>query len=359
MALDEAALQAVANGGSISSETWSATVASLLERFEYIVYNEFPMPTAPPVSRRQQQYPQPVTSNNTALPESSNKENDVPGRPRTPPPTSSFSSTEHVPDSQPQTSDSLPPALAQLITSTRASIQNYFANKPPHTIQRLAELILYPKRLYKTLPAYLRAVDRVVSVTSPADIFPFPTAPSAGSQANGVLATGVHTSTEYTTGLGSDESLGGALLTPIPWLTSSSFEGEPATAILDPEELGAINSSASSATLTEGEDAAAGGLPSNELPEEEVPHARGPSVLGVEDMGLQNGKGVELSLGEQAQHAENATNDQSAAASSGEAPATTDTDGDIVLSDTISKTDDTAVPQEGEKSGADVKETST
>lgn len=31
--------------------------------------------------------------------------------------------------------------------------------------------------------------------------------------------------------------------------------------------------------------------------EVEVPHARGPDLLGVEDMGLQNGKDVELSLG--------------------------------------------------------------
>jgi len=31
--------------------------------------------------------------------------------------------------------------------------------------------------------------------------------------------------------------------------------------------------------------------------EAEVPHARGPDLLGVEDMGLQNGKDVELSLG--------------------------------------------------------------
>jgi hypothetical protein len=31
-------------------------------------------------------------------------------------------------------------------------------------------------------------------------------------------------------------------------------------------------------------------------PTEEIPHARGPSVLGVEDMGLQDGKGVEMTL---------------------------------------------------------------
>lgn len=29
---------------------------------------------------------------------------------------------------------------------------------------------------------------------------------------------------------------------------------------------------------------------------EEIPHARGPSLLGIEDMGLQDGKGVEMTL---------------------------------------------------------------
>lgn len=29
---------------------------------------------------------------------------------------------------------------------------------------------------------------------------------------------------------------------------------------------------------------------------EEIPHARGPSVLGVEDLGLQDGKGVQMAL---------------------------------------------------------------
>ena len=31
---------------------------------------------------------------------------------------------------------------------------------------------------------------------------------------------------------------------------------------------------------------------------DEIPHARGPPVVGVEDMGLQDGKGVEMNLGE-------------------------------------------------------------
>lgn len=102
--------------------------------------------------------------------------------------------------------------------------------KPPHTIQRLAELILRPTAHYKTLPAYLRAVDRVVSVTSAVDVFPFNPSAHTGSQPNGLLhptnSAGAYFAPDYATGLGSDESLGGALLTPIPWLNNASYEGD-------------------------------------------------------------------------------------------------------------------------------------
>ncbi|GAA5901291.1 hypothetical protein JCM8208_002327 [Rhodotorula glutinis] len=39
-------------------------------------------------------------------------------------------------------------------------------SSPPFTIQRLCELALYPRRQYTSLPKYLRAVSRVLSVTS-------------------------------------------------------------------------------------------------------------------------------------------------------------------------------------------------
>lgn len=42
---------------------------------------------------------------------------------------------------------------------------------------------------------------------------------------------------------------------------------------------------------------------------EEIPHARGPPIVGVEDMGLQDGKGVEMTLAQDA----NAPADQSSA----------------------------------------------
>lgn len=81
-------------------------------------------------------------------------------------------------------------------------------------MQRLAELVLEPKKRYKYLPPYLRALDRVISVSSPLNLFPLPLAvlPTSGGMLNGT------TSTTTAPTLGSDESLGGALLTPIPWL---------------------------------------------------------------------------------------------------------------------------------------------
>lgn len=204
-----------------------------------IVYNVFPMPKLPPSSLNRQPTSQPPTQpaeTEIAPPESSNKENAAPGEPQTPTATEpiipSSSASERVPDSQPQssaqqTNDTLPPPLALLLKSIRSAIQSLFTTKPPHTIQRFAELILQPTAHYRTLPAYLRAVDRVVSVTSGADIFPFNT--NTGSElSNGLLhptnSAGTYLTPDYAHGLGSDESLGGALLTPIPWLTNASFE---------------------------------------------------------------------------------------------------------------------------------------
>lgn len=203
------------------------------------MYNMFPMPRMRPEQIGQQtstNHASDLQETNHTAPESSNKENaapaDPPGSPR---------SSERVPDSQPQPSgtspdDQLPPPLVLLLRAIRSSITSFFEEKPPHTIQRLAELILEPTKHYKTLPAYLRAVDRVVSVTSSADIFPFNTSSPANDQSNGLVhpgnSSGVYLAPDYAHGLGSDESLGGALLTPIPWLNGSSFEGED-TNILD------------------------------------------------------------------------------------------------------------------------------
>lgn len=112
--------------------------------------------------------------------------------------------------------NAIPPATTTFYASIRSALSSNFAKNPPHTIQRLAELILEPTRRYKYLPPYLRALDRAVSVSSPLTIFPLPQAvlPSAGGLLNGTTSI----PNPQTPTLGSDESLGGALLTPIPWL---------------------------------------------------------------------------------------------------------------------------------------------
>lgn len=81
--------------------------------------------------------------------------------------------------------------------------------------------MLHPRKHYRYLPPFLAALDRVVSVSSPVSDFPLPQASigSAGSfLANGDSVNGL----SERDGLGSDESLGGALLTPIPWIKKDS-----------------------------------------------------------------------------------------------------------------------------------------
>lgn len=194
------------------------------------------------------------------------------------------------------------------------------------------------------MPSYLRALDRVVSVSSPLTVFPLPQAvlPTAGGLLNGT------TSTPQTTALGSDESLGGALLTPIPWLqnrgqnelisesteivdgpngagrietvtvgmlsgnarpetaqvaqiASSHPDGEtlPSTGpvtqgelLRQEQEAGIVLNNphslhTSPTRTTFGEMEGGGTIVETVEGEEEVPHARGPEIIGLEDTGLQ------------------------------------------------------------------------
>ncbi|KAJ5203170.1 hypothetical protein N7449_005249 [Penicillium cf. viridicatum] len=356
---DEEALQTAANGGPIDLERWSGMAEPLIERLEYIVYNVFPMPQARPEPIGQQSFPN-HSSQANSIPESSNKENTSPTDIQTSPQaarTGSPPSSERVPDSQPQPSGAstggrLLPPLAFLLSAIRSSIKSFFEDKPPHTIQRLAELVLYPTKHYRTLPAYLRAVDRVVSVTSSADVFPFQTPAVTNAQSNGLVlpgnSSGVYMAPDFAHGLGSDESLGGALLTPIPWLTNTSFEGEdangdPGILVEGTEALPTQPEEQGTTTLvpSEAEETAATASPE---PSDEVPHARGPIVLGVEDMGLQDGKGVEMRLaadGATDVPAADATTTTQATEEQEKAEPTGDKDGDIVLTDTN--------PKEGEE----------
>ncbi|KAF2796105.1 hypothetical protein K505DRAFT_272030 [Melanomma pulvis-pyrius CBS 109.77] len=190
-------LERAADDGALSSEEWPPTLQYILSRLDEIV-DEFPRPTHVPSE------PQTLLSSQDSQ-AATDKENAPPTTP-TRPPVPSFSTSSSDPQSLPQDT-------VNFYTSIRTTLSKNFPKHPPHTIQRLAELILDPKRRYAYLPPYLRALDRVVSVSSPLTIFPLPQAvlPTAGSLLNGTAPTPQST-------LGSDESLGGALLTPIPWL---------------------------------------------------------------------------------------------------------------------------------------------
>jgi hypothetical protein len=243
------------------------------------------------------------------------------------------------------------------MTSIISTLNTLFTKYPPHTIQRLAELLLNPKQHYKTLPSYLHALDRVVHVTSGAHTFPLPPAiPEPSSLtilSNGTSLTtgkdplsiswGNPASNPSASSLGSDESLGGALLTPITWLqknggSTSPLEGEVRTesteTIDGPNGPGGVEtvsvsvngiSSTTSPTpansgaepgdlaaalraeggITQGEllrqEQKAGVVPAAQLigkgdesgmgEEDELPHARGPEEIGMEDMGPQHQAG--------------------------------------------------------------------
>lgn len=124
----------------------------------------------------------------------------------------------------------LPPDLLSLYTSSTHLLEKDFGHSPPYTIQRLAELVLYPHKHYRFLPAYLRALDRIVSVSSPVSDFPLPTLHGANS--SGFITNGdtQMNGISERDGLGSDESLGGALLSPIPWLKHNTLASAAAAA---------------------------------------------------------------------------------------------------------------------------------
>ena len=116
-----------------------------------------------------------------------------------------------------------------MLTGIQTHLES-FRTHPPHTIERLAELVLRPRAHYKSLAPYLHAVDRVVMVTSGADTYPLPPPVVTNLRPGEDPATSVAWSNPTSNSLGTDEALGGALLTPIPWVPSNKLPSEPAAA---------------------------------------------------------------------------------------------------------------------------------
>ncbi|KAG9235437.1 hypothetical protein BJ875DRAFT_360579, partial [Amylocarpus encephaloides] len=217
-------LKNLADGKPMNYEQWPALLSRLIPRLDKIVQTEFPprpflasqpssshpIPSSPPTQTINAQA---SSQNSLSSSLSTNKENAAP-----------------VPKDPLK---NLAPSIQVLLTSIKSTLQSLFTKHPPYTIQRLAELLLFPKQHYKTLSSYLHAVDRVVHVTSGAHVFPLPPAVPGPSSvevlSNGTIdplsITWSNPTSTAQLGLGSDESLGGALLTPIPWLTNSSKNG--------------------------------------------------------------------------------------------------------------------------------------
>ncbi|CAA9966977.1 hypothetical protein PTNB73_09916 [Pyrenophora teres f. teres] len=346
MASAESILTTAAEHGSLDSAHWPQTLDYILARLDEVpIVALFPKPPAdfnsnPSPTHQTTDLPsRPNTSNALSSQDShvTDKENAPPATPPRPPvPSFSAANEQH----------NVPQDITNFYSSIRATLSKNFAKHPPHTIQRLAELVLEPKKRYQYLPPYLRALDRVVSVSSPLTVFPLPQAvlPTAGGLLNGTAST-----TPQTAPLGSDESLGGALLTPIPWLqnrgqnelisestemvdgpngagrietvtvgmlsggqrpesptsvaqiASSHPDGEtlPSTGpvtqgelLRQEQEAGIVLNNPHTMTTsptrtTFGEIEGASKIMETIEGEEEVPHARGPEIIGMEDTGPQ------------------------------------------------------------------------
>ncbi|EPE09605.1 protein phosphatase 4 core regulatory subunit r2 [Ophiostoma piceae UAMH 11346] len=138
----------------------------------------------------------------------------------------------------------MPEPAVELIEYITSHLKTTFPKYPPHSIQRLSELVVCPYQHYRYLGPYLHALERVVSVTSGSNRYPLPSElpPSQAAILNGTATlsnsgrassqshengtnggeagkggSAVGAPAESTQDWSSDTSWG-ALLTPIPWL---------------------------------------------------------------------------------------------------------------------------------------------
>ncbi|TID06272.1 hypothetical protein CH35J_001440 [Colletotrichum higginsianum] len=258
--VDADLLRTVATGGQMDYGLWPALSQGIISRLDKIAHNEFPIPNLPnppqPINAPGQQprllSPLPSSSIEPAssLPSSqdADKENSKPNVPAssTVPAETEAANTAADASSVSEATESLPVQITAMLDEIN-SVLSTFPKYPPHTIQRLAELVLEPRRHYRHLASYLHAVDRVVHVTSGANIYPLPPAipdmstmtllsnGSANGQENPAAAAAAAVAWSNSTNsvastVGTDEALGGALLTPIPWLTRRPSPGSSSPA---------------------------------------------------------------------------------------------------------------------------------
>ncbi|KAK7530480.1 hypothetical protein BKA81DRAFT_152933 [Phyllosticta paracitricarpa] len=221
----EQLVEQAAKDGSMVREEWPRALRFILPRLQDIVHNHFLIPSTPAP------HPEPARDRSSTPSKPENPgESIVTDKENAPPAgASDEGSALQKADGDAQASDRiLPPELHELYTSIVLNLNKNFPDHAPHTLQRLAELVMSPKAHYRFLPPYLRALDRVVSVSSTTTVFPLPqsSVPSSGTTIlNGVTPGSANMSSPSlgsSPNLGSDDSLGGALLTPIPWLRAEN-----------------------------------------------------------------------------------------------------------------------------------------
>ncbi|ESZ91419.1 hypothetical protein SBOR_8188 [Sclerotinia borealis F-4128] len=204
---DDEILKTLANGQSIDYSTWPSLLERLMTKLEKIAITDFQNPKPPP-------YPRPSS-------------------PSLSPNRDTNTNTENTPLASKPSLEALPPICYRQLLDIQNTLTKSFPTHPPHTIQRLSELLLYPTQHHRSLPSYLHALDRVIHVTSTITSFPLPPAIPDPRVSSSILSNGTPTSADPLSiswsnptvgngsvngGLGSDEALGGALLTPISWL---------------------------------------------------------------------------------------------------------------------------------------------
>ncbi|KAJ0297254.1 hypothetical protein COL5a_011515 [Colletotrichum fioriniae] len=257
--VDEDLLRTVATGGEMDYGLWPALSQGIISRLDKIAHNEFPIPNLPtppqPINAPGQQprllSPLPSSSIDPASSQPSSQDADKENS--QPKDASPFKATVEsatdadaaVADAPPATASGSLPAQIEAMLNEINTVLASFPKYPPHTIQRLAELVLEPRRHYRQLASYLHAVDRVVHVTSGANTYPLPPAipdmstmtllsngSANGQEVNNPAASVAwsNSTNSVASTVGTDEALGGALLTPIPWLTRRPSPGSSSPA---------------------------------------------------------------------------------------------------------------------------------
>ncbi|KAK7054965.1 hypothetical protein VNI00_003428 [Paramarasmius palmivorus] len=105
-----------------------------------------------------------------------------------------------------------------------------FESEPPFTIQRVCELCLEPKKHYKAVGKYLRAVEKSLLVTSSKDSFP----PITDTDANGL------TRSISISGSTSQSTPTTPLFSPIPFLHEDARRSKSRSPPPSPLALGAV-----------------------------------------------------------------------------------------------------------------------